>query len=49
MILQEARDQRQVADYESGEKELLPDIELARDIVAKAKKFIGRMSKLVEE
>ena len=48
-ILQEARDQRQVADYEAGELDLLPSIELARDIVAKAKKFIDRMSVLVEE
>lgn len=48
-ILQEARDQRQVADYESGEKELLPGVELARDIVAKAKKFVNRMSDMVEK
>lgn len=42
-ILQEARDQRQVADYESGERELVPDLELARDVADKAQRFVDRM------
>lgn len=46
-ILQDARDERQTADYESSERETLPDPELARKVVANARQFIDQMSQVI--
>lgn len=46
-ILQELRDQRQVADYETNEREFLLNIEFAKDIVTKAKKFINCIEDII--
>ena len=47
-ILRFARDERQVADYESGEKELLADEETAREVAAAATRFIERVRLIIK-
>lgn len=48
-MLRQARDERQVADYETGEQELIPDQDTARGVVTSAEQFIERVKKLVTE
>lgn len=47
-ILHKAREERQVADYGSREKELLPTEGLAREIVDEAKQFVEKIGELLD-
>lgn len=48
-IIREAREERQIADYEVYERELLPDPELAQEIVNSASRFVKKMEKLISD
>jgi uncharacterized protein len=48
-ILQDARDQRQTADYEVSEREWLSLDEGLVEMVANARRFVGRMQRLMNE
>lgn len=47
-ILRKAREERQTADYESYESELLPTEGLAREIVKEARQFVEQMANLLK-